>query len=280
VRVLVTGAGGQLGREVVRAFADDGPVVGLARRVLNVADRDAVHKAVSAVRPDIVVNCAAWTDVDGCEGDLERAHRINARAVGYLREAADEVGAHLVHVSTDFVFDGVASTPYGENDRTGPLNAYGASKLEGEGLAGPEATVVRTTWLQSADSPGMVERLLVALSGSGPVEMGDERLACPTFVADLVPVLWYLSEQRVPGVVHATNGGVTSWFGFAREVATAAGLDPGRISRTTDPGLDGTLPARRPVFSALDNSVLRALGRPAIRHHGDAIAEAVARAVG
>ena len=278
--VLVTGAGGHLGREVVRAFADDGPVVGLARRVLNVADRDAVHKAVSAVRPDIVVNCAAWTDVDGCEGDPERAHRINARAVGYLREAADEVGAHLVHVSTDFVFDGVASTPYGENDRTGPLNAYGASKLEGEGLAGPEATVVRTTWLQSADSPGMVERLLVALSGSGPVEMGDERLACPTFVADLVPVLWYLSEQRVPGVVHATNGGVTSWFGFAREVATAAGLDPGRISRTADPGLDGTLPARRPPFSALDNGVLRALGRPAIRHHGDAIAEAVARAVG
>jgi len=280
VSVLVTGAGGHLGREVVRAFADDGPVVGLARRVLNVADRDAVHRAVSAVRPDIVVNCAAWTDVDGCEGDPERAHRINARAVGYLREAADEVGAHLVHVSTDFVFDGVASTPYGENDRTGPLNAYGASKLEGEGLAGPEATVVRTTWLQSADSPGMVERLLVALSGSGPVEMGDERLACPTFVADLVPVLWYLSEQRVPGVVHATNGGVTSWFGFARGVATAAGLDPGRISRTADPGLDGTLPARRPPFSALDNGVLRALGRPAIRHHGDAIAEAVARAVG
>jgi dTDP-4-dehydrorhamnose reductase len=110
--------------------------------------------------------------------------------------------------------------------------------------------------------------------------MGDERLACPTFVADLVPVLRYLGDQRVPGVVHATNGGVTSWFGFARAVAAAAGLDPGRISRTADPGLDGTLPARRPVFSALDNSVLRALGRPAIRDHRDAIAEAVARAVG
>jgi len=280
VRVLVTGAGGQLGREVVRVFADDGPVVGLARRVLNVADRAAVHKAVLMVRPDIVVNCAAWTDVDGCEGDPERAHRINASAVGYLREAADEVGAHLVHLSTDFVFDGDASTPYRENDRTGPLNVYGASKLEGEGLAGPGATVVRTTWLQPADSPGMVERLLVALPGSGQVEMGDERLACPTFVADLVPVLRYLADQRVPGVVHATNGGVTSWFDFAREVAMAAGLDPGRISRAVDPGLDGTMPALRPTFSALDNGVLRALGRPAIRDHRDAIAEAVARAVG
>ncbi|MBC8483985.1 MAG: sugar nucleotide-binding protein, partial [Actinobacteria bacterium] len=199
--VLVTGAGGQLGREVVRVFADSGPVVGLARAALDVTDREAVHAAIGSCRPSVVVNCAAWTDVDGCERDPQRAHRINAVAVGYLREAADEVGAHLVHVSTDFVFDGVASTPYGENDRTGPLNAYGASKLEGEGLAGPEATVVRTTWLQSADSPGMVERLLVALSGSGPVEMGDERLACPTFVADLVPVLRYLGEERVAGVV-------------------------------------------------------------------------------
>ena len=280
MRVLVTGAGGQLGREVVRAFADDGPVFGLSRTALNVADRKAVHAAITSCTPSLVVNCAAWTDVDGCEGDPQRAQRINAAAVGYLREAADEVGAHLVHVSTDFVFDGVATMPYREDDSTGPLNVYGASKLEGEGLAGPGATVVRTTWLQPADSPGMVERILVALPGSGPVKMGAERLACPTFVADLVPVLRYLGEERVAGVVHATNGGVTSWFDFAREVATAAGLDPGRISRAVDPGLDGSLPALRPAFSALDNGVLRALGRPAIRDHREAIAEAVARAVG
>jgi dTDP-4-dehydrorhamnose reductase len=126
----------------------------------------------------------------------------------------------------------------------------------------------------------MVERLIVALASGGPVRMGDERVACPTFIADLVPVLRYLGEERVAGVVHATNGGATSWFDFARGVATAAGLDPGCVVRTSDPGLDGTLPARRPPFSALDNGVLRALGRPAIRHHGDAIAEAVARAVG
>ncbi|MBT5567943.1 MAG: sugar nucleotide-binding protein, partial [Acidimicrobiaceae bacterium] len=231
-------------------------------------------------KPSLVVNCAAWTDVDGCEGDHERAQRINAMAVGYLSEAAEEVGAHLVQVSTDFVFDGEADVPYREDHPTGPLSVYGAVKLAGEVAAGPSATVVRTSWLQPADAPGMVERLIVALASGGPVRMGDERVACPTFVADLVPVLRYLGEERVAGVVHATNGGSTSWFGFAREVATAAGLDPGRISRTADPGLDGTLPARRPPFSALDNGVLRALGRPAIRHHGDAIAEAVARAVG
>ena len=280
MRVLVTGAAGRLGREVVRAFTDDGPVFGLSRAALNVADRKAVHDALGSCKPSLVVNCAAWTDVDGCEGDHERAQRVNAAAVGYLSEAAEEVGAHLVQVSTDFVFDGEADVPYREDHPTDPLSVYGAVKLAGEVAAGPSATVVRTSWLQPADAPGMVERLLVALASGGPVRMGDERVACPTFIADLVPVLRYLGEERVAGVVHATNGGSTSWFDFAREVATAAGLDPGCVVRTPDPGLDGTLPARRPSFSALDNGVLRALGHPAIRHHGDAIAEAVARAVG
>ena len=280
MRVLVTGAAGRLGREVVRAFADDGPVFGLSRIALNVADRKAVHAAIASCTPSLVVNCAAWTDVDGCEGDPQRAQRINAAAVGYLREAAEEVGAHLLHVSTDFVFDGKADVPYPEDHPTDPLSVYGAVKLAGEAAAGPSATVVRTSWLQPADAPGMVERLIVALASGGPVRMGDERVACPTFIADLVPVLRYLGEERVAGVVHATNAGTTSWFDFARGVATAAGLDPGCVVRTSDPGLDGTLPARRPLFSALDNGVLRALGRPAIRHHGDAIAEAVARAVG
>lgn len=280
MRVLVTGAAGRLGREVVRAFTDDGPVFGLSRAALNVADRKAVHDALGSCKPSLVVNCAAWTDVDGCEGDHERAQRINAMAVGYLSEAAEEVGAHLVQVSTDFVFDGEADVPYREDHPTDPLSVYGAVKLAGEVAAGPSATVVRTSWLQPADAPGMVERLIVALASGGPVRMGDERVACPTFIADLVPVLRYLGEERVAGVVHATNGGSTSWFDFARGVATAAGLDPGCVVRTSDPGLDGTLPARRPPFSALDNGVLRALGRPAIRHHGDAIAEAVARAVG
>ena len=278
--VLVTGAGGRLGREVVRVFAEDGQVVGLPRAALNVADQKAVHEAVAELRPLVVVNCAAWTDVDGCEQDPERARRINAVSVGYLREATEMVGAHLVQVSTDFVFDGEADVPYPEDHPTCPLSAYGAAKLAGEVEAGPSATVVRTSWLQPADAPGMVERLIVALASGGPVKMGHERSACPTFIADLVPALRYLCEERVAGVVHATNAGPTSWFEFARGVATAAGLDPGRVVRTSDPGLDGTLPARRPLYSALDNAVLRSLGNVTIRDHREALAEAVARAVG
>ena len=278
--VLVTGAAGRLGRAVVAGFADRGDVVALDRAALDVADCHAVHEVVVAHRPEVIVNCSAWTDVDGCEGDPDRARRTNAEAVGHLCEAANRVDAHLVHVSTDFVFDGRADTPYPEGHSTGPLSIYGSTKLAGEAAAGPLATVMRTSWLQPADAPGMVERVLAALTGDDLVPLSDQRWACPTFVADLVPVLAHLADERVAGVVHATNAGATSWFQFARYVAVLAGQDPDRIAACSDPGLDGSLPACRPAYSALDNCVLRSLGHPELRDHRDAVAEAVARAVG
>ena len=278
--VLVTGAAGRLGRAVVAGFADRGDVVALDRAALDVADCHAVHEVVLAYRPEVIVNCSAWTDVDGCEGDPDRARRTNPEAGGHLGEAANRVGAHLVHVSTDFVFDGRADTPYPEGHSTGPLSIYGSTKLAGEEAAGPLATVMRTSWLQPADAPGMVERVLAALTGDDLVPLSDQRWACPTFVADLVPVLAHLADERVAGVVHATNAGATSWFQFARHVATLAGQDPDRIVACPDPGLDGSLPACRPAYSALDNCVLRSLGHPELRDHRDAVAEVVAGAMG
>ena len=278
--VLVTGAAGRLGRAVVAGFADRGDVVALDRAALDVADCHAVHEVVLAYRPEVIVNCSAWTDVDGCEGDPDRARRTNAEAVGHLGEAANRVGAHLVHVSTDFVFDGRADTPYPEGHSTGPLSIYGSTKLAGEAAAGPLATVMRTSWLQPADAPGMVERVLAALTGDDLVPLSDQRWACPTFVADLVPVLALQAVERVAGVVHVTNAGATSWFQFARHVATLAGQDPDRIVACPDPGLDGSLPACRPAYSALDNCVLRSLGHPELRDHRDAVAEVVAGAMG
>ncbi len=193
---------------MVAGFTDRGHVVALDRAALDVADRHAVHEVVRAHRPEVVVNCSAWTDVDGCEGDPDRARRTNAEAVGHLSEAADRVGAHLVHVSTDFVFDGRADTPYPEDHPTGPLSTYGATKLAGEEAAGPSVTVMRTSWLQPADAPGMVERVLADLAGDDPVLLSDQRRACPTFVADLVPVLAPSSAQRAPpGTRAAPKGG-------------------------------------------------------------------------
>tara|TARA_B100000959_G_scaffold55154_1_gene57518 strand:+ start:1181 stop:2050 length:870 start_codon:yes stop_codon:yes gene_type:complete len=281
VKFLVTGAAGQLGRALVRA-ATSADVVGLARSDLDVTDREAVREAVAGLRPDVIVNCAAWTDVDGCELDPQRAHLVNADAVGFLVDACDEVGTHLVHVSTDYVFNGEASEPYPENHSTDPVNAYGVSKLAGEVAAGPTATVVRSTWLQPGDLPGMVGRVLDSLAAGTPIQVMDDRRACPTFVADLAPVLLRLGSERVAGVVHATNAGVTSWYGFAREVAVAAGHDPDSelLVPISEANLGSSRPARRPAYSALDNSVLCDMGWEPMRHHRDAIAAAVADLTG
>ena len=281
MKFLVTGAAGQLGRELVRVFASGlpvGDVAGLSRADLDVTDRPAVHDAVTGFRPDVVVNCAAWTDVDGCELDPDRAQLVNADAVGFLREACGEVGAHLVHVSTDYVFNGKADTPFGEDHPTDPVNGYGASKLAGEVAAGAGATVVRSTWLQPADLPGMVGRVLDSLESGVPVRVMADRRACPTFVAALAPVILRLGVEGVTGVVHATNAGVTSWHGFAREVARVAGHDPDSelLVPIVEADLDVSRPARRPDYSALDNAVLRGLGWEPMRHHRDAIADVVA----
>ena len=276
---MVTGAAGQLGRELVRTYPGDDQLVSLDRVGLNVTDRAAVHAAVRSIQPSVIVNCAAWTDVDGCEGDPDRAVSVHADAVGFLREAANEIGAHVVQISTDYVFDGLATVPYTETAGTNPLNVYGQSKEAGETFAGPLATIVRTTWLQAADAPGMVDRVLSGLSVTEEMALPADRRACPTFVGDLVPVIWRLAEERVTGLVHATNGGVTSWYEFGRSVADAAGADPDRIIPISVEKTDER-PAQRPAYSALDNSVLRALGYPEIRHHRDAIAEVVAGLVG
>jgi dTDP-4-dehydrorhamnose reductase len=255
-------------------------VVGLTRAELDVSDRAAVHEAVVAHRPGLVVNCAAWTDVDGCQLDPEQAHRVNAAGPGFLREVCDDVGAHLVQISTDYVFDGGASTPYPEDHPTGPVNSYGASKLAGEVAAGPAATIVRTTWLQPADGPGAVGNMLAGLRGDSPVEVLGDRRACPTFVADLAPIISRLGVERVAGMVHATNAGVTSWYEFALVVAAAAGADPDLLVPISEADLEADRPVRRPAYSALDNAVLRDLGHEPIRHHRDAIVDAVARLAG
>ena len=284
--LLVTGAAGQLGREVVRVASVTRPVVALGRSELDVTDPVAVRAAVAIHRPTVVVNGAAWTDVDGCELDPGRAHLTNAAAVGHLAEACAEVGAHLVLVSTDFVFDGEPGpdgrfTPYGEDHSTNPLNVYGASKLAGEVAAGDGATVVRTTWLQSADGPGMVGRIMADLTAAdGVVELLGDRRACPTFIVDLVPALLRLADERVAGVVHAVNEGVASWAEVGHMVAIEVGADPDRITAVAEVDLGPPRPAERPAYSALDTAVLRRLGHPPLRHHRDAVAAAVARLQG
>ena len=296
MRVLVTGAGGQLGRDVVDALegrvpaggrADDPATGRLGTRPpcdvvaadhagLDVADRDAVLAAVDALRPDVVVHAAAWTAVDACEDDTDRAFAVNALGTRNVAEAARRIGAHVAYVSTDYVFDGTSATPYREWDATNPLSVYGRSKLAGEGELDPGSTVVRTSWVCGAHGANMVGTVLRLASGPGPLRFVDDQWGSPTFTADLAGRLAVLATDRVPGTYHVTNAGVTSWYGFARAVVEAAGDDPDRVEAIATAELHPPRPAPRPANSALDNCALRLLGMPLLPDWRDGLARLVA----
>jgi dTDP-4-dehydrorhamnose reductase len=280
MRVLVTGAGGQLGRDVVEVCERAGDdVVGADRARLDVTDRDAVLGAITAWRPDAVVHCAAWTAVDACEGDPDRAMLANALAVRWVREACDRTGAHLVHVSTDYVFDGELERPYVEWDATSPRSVYGRSKLAGEVEAGEDAAIVRTSWVCGEHGNNMVRTVLRLAAERDELAFVDDQRGCPTFTADLAPVLRRLALDRRRGVHHVTNQGAVSWYEFVREMVTAAGRDPAMVRPISTADLQPPRPAPRPANSVLDNAVLRLAGLPLLRDFRAPLQELVDRLV-
>jgi dTDP-4-dehydrorhamnose reductase len=296
MRVLVTGAGGQLGTDVVEVLAGKVPsggrvnddatgrmgvrspchVIAADHDRLDVADRSAVLTAVEAVRPHVVIHAAAWTAVDACEGDPDRAFATNALGTRFVAEAARRVGAHVVYLSTDYVFDGTSTRPYREWDTPNPQSVYGASKLAGEQELDPGSTVVRTSWVCGAHGANMVRTVLRLAGSPGPLRFVDDQWGSPTFTADLAGVVAVLATDRVPGTFHVTNGGVTSWYGFARGVLEAAGHDPERIEPITTAQLDPPRPAPRPANSALDNAALRFMGMALLPDWRDGLARLLA----
>jgi dTDP-4-dehydrorhamnose reductase len=281
MRVLVTGAGGQLGIDTVAACTIAGDdVYAFDRARLDVTDRGAVLGAVTALRPDVVVHCAAWTAVDACESDRDRALLANGTSVRWVAEACDRAGSHLVHVSTDYVFDGTLDRPYHEHDEPSPQSAYGWSKLMGEREAlalGAHATVVRTSWVCGVHGANMVKTVLRLAAEQSELSFVDDQVGHPTFTQDLGPLLRRLGIDRLSGVVHATNQGACSWFDVACAVVAASGRDPGMVRPIASSDLQPPRPAPRPANSVLDNAVLRNAGVPLLRDHREALAETVAQ---
>ncbi len=306
MKVLVTGAAGQLGRDLVDALSGAVPSGGLAGEVstgrlgarppvevvaadvagletvptglrlpLDITDRSAVLSVMEAVRPDIVIHGAAWTAVDACESDPDRAFTVNALGTRNMVEGARRTGAHLVYISTDYVFDGTSDRPYREWDPPHPLSVYGLSKWGGEQEVGPDATVVRISWVAGAHGANMVGTVLRLAATPGPLRFVDDQHGSPTFTADLAGVLTVMATERLPGLFHVTNQGVTSWYGFAREVLSAAGDDPARVEPITTADLDPPRPAPRPANSVLDNAALRLSGLPLLPDWHDALARLV-----
>lgn len=277
MRILVTGAAGQLGVDLVAhctRLGDD--VIAAGRSQLDVADRSAVHGAIAAARPDVVVNTAAWTAVDACEGDRDRAFRVNAMGPRWLREACGVAGAHLVQLSTDYVFDGTLDRAYTEWDETNPRSVYGASKLASEAEAGPDATVVRTSWVCGEHGNNMVMTVLRLVQDQTSLSFVDDQRGCPTFTADLAPMVRRLAVERRSGIHHVTNQGAVSWCEFVREIVAETGRDPEMVHPITTADLQPPRPAPRPANSVLDNAALRLGGVPLLRHHREPLRELVA----
>jgi dTDP-4-dehydrorhamnose reductase len=256
MRVLVTGAGGMLGRDVVRAARERGhEVVGLAHDELDVTDAEAVAAAIAGTHPDTVVNCAAWTDVDGAESDPDGARAVNADGAGNLARAAAAAGARLVHVSTDYVFDGErppSADPYVESDPTGPCSVYGATKLEGEqavAAAGGSHAIVRSSWLFGLGGRNFVATMLGLGAERDEVRVVTDQIGCPTYTGQLAEALVDLAAGTSEGIHHVAGGGEPcSWHELTVEAFRQAGIECRVLPCTT---VDMPRPAPRPAFSAL-----------------------------
>jgi dTDP-4-dehydrorhamnose reductase len=268
MRVLVTGAGGQLGHELVTEFGDH-EVFPLDHQSLDVSDREAVLACFTSLIPDLVLHAAAWTNVDGCESDVDRAFAVNAWGTRNVAEAARRAGSHLVYFSTDYVFDGEKSTPYLEWDTPNPQGVYGRSKLAGEHevAQNPDSTIVRISWVSGLHGSNMVKTIL-RLAGEHPtLSFVDDQRGHPTFAADAARIVRRLAVDRRPGLYHVTNQGVATWFEFARAVLEANGDDPERVRPIATADLQPARPARRPANSVLENRALRLGGVPLLPHY-------------
>jgi len=274
VRVLVTGAAGQLGRELVAAFAGH-DVVAVDFAQCDIGDRDQVMATIVGARPDAVVHAAAWTDVDGCESDHDKALRVNSLGTRHVVEAARAVGARALYVSTDYVFDGGATRPYTEWDPPAPLSWYGRSKLGGELEVGPEDTIVRTSWVCGRHGNNFLRTILGRAAQGQTLRVVDDQHGCLTLSADLAGMITRLVVERRPGIFHVTNQGPTTWFRLARDAVQVAGLDPDLVVPIPTSELDPPRPAPRPFYAVLDNAALRLSDIPLLPDHHDALARLV-----
>jgi dTDP-4-dehydrorhamnose reductase len=255
VRWLVTGAGGMLGHDLRKVLAEHGEtaVVAATRDDLDITSPAQVRAAVADA--DIVLNAAAWTNVDSAETEEEAATAINGHGVALL---AAEAGKRLIHVSTDYVFDGAATSPYPEDNPYAPVNAYGRGKAVGErAVLSSGGYVVRTAWLYGEHGPNFVRTMLRLAADRDTLDVVDDQLGQPTWSYALAQLLVDLSHaalsgRAAPGAYHGTAAGSTSWFGLARAVFLEAGLDPDRIRPTTSDRFPR--PARRPAYSILSHA--------------------------
>lgn len=265
MRILVTGSRGQVGSELIERLGKDpmvSEVLATSSESLDFTLRESVLDAMKTFSPSVVIHCGAMTNVDRCEDEVDRAYLVNALGTRYLKQAARLVGAKMLYLSTDYVFNGASHEPIREWSRTDPLSVYGASKLAGEMELDSGDLIVRTSWVMGRNGKNILKTILGLAKGTDTVRFVDDQIGSPTVVSDLVTTIVALVRNRDSGIFHVTNSGSTSWYDLTRFVFEYVGAPGDRVLAIKSSDLDSSRKAPRPAYSVLDNSALRLGGYP------------------
>jgi dTDP-4-dehydrorhamnose reductase len=274
-KVLITGANGQLGRELVEYFSNDikYEVFGYGRLELDITNQEHVDKLFTDIQPDIVIHSAAYTKVDLAESDVDTAYLVNSIGTRNIAVAAENIGSKLVYISTDYVFDGTGVEPYHEFIRTSPIGVYGKSKLRGEEFVSNfhnKYFIVRTSWVYGKYGNNFVKTMLKMANERDSLSVVHDQVGCPTYTFDLAACISELIKTSKYGVYHVSNSGMCSWYEFAKAIFEEAGL---KVQLNACTSKEFPRPAPRPAYSVFDHMSLRLNGFKSMRHWKVALAE-------
>lgn len=275
MRIAVCGAGGMLATDIIEVFNQKGhDTIALSIDELDITDLQQVRLKLTELKPDLVFNAAAYTNVDGCESEPDLAYRVNCLGPRNLAVAAAELDAAIVHISTDYVFGGSGHKPYREYDPVNPQSVYGKSKLDGEILVRNNCRchyIVRTAWLFGIHGNNFVRTMLRLAKEKEVISVVNDQLGSPTYTRDLAEAIATLVEAPTYGTYHLTNSDACTWFEFTKEIFGQAGIEHVKVEPITTEGLNR--PANRPRYSVLDNYMWRMDGYPALRSYKEALRE-------
>ncbi|WP_165995007.1 dTDP-4-dehydrorhamnose reductase [Bacillus sp. Cs-700] len=272
MRILITGAEGQVGRALCRKFSGK-DVIALGKSKLDITNKDHLPTLLLDVKPDVVFHCAAYTQVDRCEKNKKKPYEVNGIATGLMAQACEKAGAKLIYYSSDYVFNGEKKTPYMEYDQTDPLSTYGMSKWIGERLVqqlSSNATIIRTSWVFGHGGENFVNTMVNLARQQKVIQVIDDQVGSPTYAEDLAA---YSADIMLhpPGIYHVTNGGACSWYDFAKRIYEESGYDPSLIQPISS--VDYGVQTKRPYYSVLDHKRLLEQGLQAPRKWEAALKE-------
>ncbi|MCZ8512545.1 dTDP-4-dehydrorhamnose reductase [Paenibacillus filicis] len=275
MKILVTGAAGQLGHDVIKLFGENNElsVIGLDRQQLDVTSVEDCEAILNSVRPDVIIHCAAYTAVDQAEKEEDLAYSVNAFGARNLAVVAEKIGAKICYISTDYVFDGTKNVPYKEYDRKEPINVYGHSKHAGEELVSSLSSryfIVRTSWVYGSHGHNFVKTMLKLALEKGQLKVVDDQFGSPTYTKDLAKFLLALIKTEQFGIYHATNTGSCSWFEFAKAI-----MEEKKLNVSVEPcsSKEYPRPAPRPAYSVMDHQAIRSNRLEDLRPWRDALKE-------